>query len=131
MVIIVMTTHFVRIRTMTMYTKNQKSLEKYFYVVNKRGDIVLPPGKTSRKPETTSLFEGEELTTQQRDKRVALLSAFYANPLTELEELSPFSEGCLIADPLEVGVLSAPSPKKTYELSPLRVLSSNSDDSEE
>ena len=120
---------------MATYTKQQRNLERYFYVVreNEKGEeiVVSPLSRGSRKPNTPSLFEGEELTPQQREKRIALLAAFYANPLSELEELSPFTEGCLIADPSEVGMLSAPSPKKTYELSPLRVLASNSDDSEE
>lgn len=100
-------------KKMTRYTQEQKKLERCFYVL--RNGKELHPTPRRGRANTTTTWDDKPLSPSDREKRIALLGAFYSSPLAELEELSPFEGGRLIADPTIPGGLSAPSPKKNYE----------------
>lgn len=127
---------------MATYTKEQKRLEACFYVVrkNERGEeiVVSPPSRGSRKPHTPSLFEGEELTPQQREHRVALLGAFYFQNFLAHHDpettRTAFDNGQItITHPMgeDIGPPAKVGMAKIYEKLAVKILSSNSDDSDE
>jgi hypothetical protein len=96
-----------------LYTKKQKNLEKCFYVV-RGGKIATPKARDyNTHPENESpLWEGKELTPQERENRLTLLENFYA---TSVED-TPFQNGelTLVHSGDNAGPRKAPVPRKSY-----------------
>lgn len=97
-----------------LYTKEQKMLEKCFYVV-RGGKVIHSQRDYSTHPENESpLWEGGELTPNEKENRLALLAEWYA---THEEGETPFSgEGLDIVRKADnAGPKHAPTPKKYYD----------------